>query len=82
MPPLATFLIATLGWRQASFVLGAVAAVVGAGMALLIENDPHHRGLGPDGDPVQSPATSARPPERRSARPSGAERFRSLSLAC
>jgi MFS transporter, OFA family, oxalate/formate antiporter len=82
MPPLAAFLIATLGWRQAYFVLGAVAAVVGAGMALLIENDPHHRGLGPDGDPVQSPATLARPPGASLREAVRTERFRSLYLAC
>src|SRR6202163_4028234 len=60
MPPLASFLIATLGWRNAYLVLGALAAIVGAGMALMIENDPGARGLGPDGDPVDG-APSARP---------------------
>src|SRR5262249_42899736 len=30
---------------------GAAAAVVGAGMALFVEDDPGARGLGPDGDP-------------------------------
>ncbi len=53
MPPLASFLIAALGWRHAYLVLGGLAAVIGVGMALLIENDPRERGLGPDGDPVQ-----------------------------
>ena len=50
VPPLAALLIAHLGWRSAYLVLGVFAAVVGAGMALLIENDPRDRGLRPDGD--------------------------------
>jgi predicted MFS family arabinose efflux permease len=45
--------------------LGAVAVVVGAGMALLIEDDPHARGIGPDGnaplgaDPPRAAGTAA-----------------------
>jgi MFS family permease len=50
MPPLASFLIASLGWRSAYLALGALALVLGGGMALLIENDPQRRGLHPDGD--------------------------------
>ena len=41
-----------------------LAAAIGGGLALLIENDPHDRGLGPDGDPPQSghqPSTRAGP---------------------
>jgi MFS transporter, OFA family, oxalate/formate antiporter len=59
MPPLASFFIAALGWRNAFLVLGLLAAVVGAGMALMIENDPRERGLGPDGDPLRSGASGA-----------------------
>jgi predicted MFS family arabinose efflux permease len=51
MPPVASFLIGMLGWRGAYFVLGAIAIVIGAVLALLIENDPRDRGLAPDGDP-------------------------------
>ena len=58
MPPLASLLIETLGWRGAYLVLGGLAAAVGAGLALLIENDPCDRGLGPDGDPRPSGAPS------------------------
>jgi MFS family permease len=54
MPPLATLLIAALGWRDAYLALGALAAMLGGGAALLIENDPRARGLGPDGDPPRS----------------------------
>jgi MFS family permease len=53
MPPLASFCIGALGWRRAYLVLGLVAAVVGVGAALLIENDPRDRGLVPDGEAVQ-----------------------------
>ena len=52
MPPAATWLIATYGWRAAYMVLGAFVLIVGASAALLIENDPHRRGIGPDGDPI------------------------------
>ncbi len=58
MPPLATFLIASFGWRDAYLVLGIVAAVIGGGLSLLIENDPRDRNLGPDGDPPQPGAPS------------------------
>ncbi|NTY35540.1 MFS transporter [Burkholderia diffusa] len=50
MPPLASALIAHVGWRGAYFTLAALAVVLGAGMSLLIENDPRGRGLLPDGD--------------------------------
>jgi MFS transporter, OFA family, oxalate/formate antiporter len=82
MPPLASLLIAALGWREAYLVLGAVAAVVGAGMALLIVDDPRDRGFAPDGDvPRAAP---------RSPQPSGASireavrswRFAALYAAC
>src|SRR5204863_9290673 len=41
-------------WRDAYLALGALAVVLGGGAALLIENDPRERGLGPDGDPPRS----------------------------
>ncbi|MBN3772507.1 MFS transporter [Burkholderia sp. Se-20378] len=50
MPPLASTLIAHAGWRVAYFTLAVIAVVIGAGMALLIENDPRGRGLLPDGE--------------------------------
>lgn len=51
MPPLAALLIEGVGWRQSYLVLGALAAVIGIGMALLLVNEPAERGLGVDGDP-------------------------------
>jgi MFS family permease len=50
MPPLASMLIGQFGWRTAYLLLGLATAVAGAALALLIENDPRDRGLGPDGD--------------------------------
>jgi MFS family permease len=56
MPPLAAWFIRELGWRHAYLVLGALASVIGVGVALLIEDDPRDRGLGPDGDALESGA--------------------------
>ena len=58
-PPLAAFLIANLGWRHAYLTLGIVAAAIGGGMALLIENNPHSHGLNPDNAPNESVSASA-----------------------
>jgi OFA family oxalate/formate antiporter-like MFS transporter len=60
MPPLAAFLIEAQGWRNAYLILGLLAAIIGGGMALLIENDPRDRGLGPDGDPLCLGASSTK----------------------
>src|SRR4030081_4056883 len=40
MPPLASLFIETLGWRGAYLALGALAAVAGGGVALLLGKDP------------------------------------------
>jgi len=61
MPPLAAWLIATVGWRQTYLALGLLAVVAGAGLALLIEDDPGGRGLQPDGDAPQAGAGAADP---------------------
>jgi len=50
MPPVAAFLISAFGWRETYLIFGVFAAVVGGGLAFLIEDDPRGRGLGPDGD--------------------------------
>jgi MFS family permease len=50
MPPLAAIFINALGWREAYLALGGLAAVLGGGAALLIENDPHDYGLDLHGD--------------------------------
>ena len=82
MPPLASWLIASLGWRSAYLVLGGGVAVLGITMALLIENDPRDRGLAPDGVALD-PAAGRAPPQgvpRRDAIRSRA--FVQLYLAC
>jgi MFS family permease len=58
MPPFASLCIEALGWRNAYFMLGGLAAVIGGGMAFLIEDDPRRRGLGPDGTFAQSTVLS------------------------
>jgi MFS transporter, OFA family, oxalate/formate antiporter len=60
MPLLASVLIDAIGWRSAYLVLGALTAIVGAGVSLLIDSDPRDRGLTPDGlAGDQSPAAAA-----------------------
>ncbi|WP_321807845.1 MFS transporter [Burkholderia sp. BCC1993] len=61
MPPLASALIAHVGWRGAYFTLAALAVAIGAGMSLLIENDPRGRGLMPDGEAVHPAAGGGLP---------------------
>jgi OFA family oxalate/formate antiporter-like MFS transporter len=82
MPPFASLLIDALGWRNAYLVLGALAAVVGGGMALMIENDPRDRGLGPDGDALQSGAQSAPPAGASVSEAIRSPRFAVLYAAC
>ena len=82
MPPLASFLIGTLGWRGAYLALGALAAAVGGGLALLIENDPRDRGLGPDGDPTPADAQPARPEGASVSQAIRSSRFISLYAGC
>ncbi|TSD60613.1 MFS transporter [Variovorax sp. KBS0712] len=82
MPPLASWFIDTLGWRDAYLALGVLAAVVGVGMALLVENDPRAHGLGPDGDPPQAQASTALPPGASVREAVGSGRFAGLYAAC
>src|SRR3546814_4158218 len=56
MPPLVSYLIGALGWRETYLILGGLVAVVGIGMSLLIEDDPRIRGLAPDGEIQQAGA--------------------------
>lgn len=58
MPPLATGLIAGLGWRGAYLGLAALAVVLGAVAVAMIEDDPARRGLQPDGRPRAAAAAS------------------------
>lgn len=49
MPLLASWVISNLGWRAAYLTLGVLASVIGVGVSLLIVNNPHDKGVGPDG---------------------------------
>jgi len=82
MPPLASILISAFGWRGAYLVLGAFAATVGAGMALLIEDDPRCRGLAPDGDPLAPDAGAAKPAGASFGEAVRSRAFVSLYAAC
>jgi MFS family permease len=82
LPPLATWLIAQLGWRDAYLVLGVLAIVPGAAAAWFMEGDPASRGLQPDG---QRPAVVSQSglAEGLSAREAVRTRpFRGLYIAC
>jgi MFS family permease len=82
MPPLASVLVGTLGWRHAYLVLGVGAGVVGVGMALLIENDPRDRGLAPDGDLLQAGSHAGVPPGFSVGDAIRSRRFAGLYAAC
>ena len=82
MPPMASFCIGAVGWRHAYLVLGLVAAVVGVGAALLIENDPRGRGLAPDGEALQSGAAAELPAGFSVREAMKSRRFISLYAAC
>jgi len=82
MPPLASYWVAALGWRHAYLALGVLAAVVGVGMSLLIENDPRDRGLAPDGE-VLHPGDRGAPAVGFSVREAvRSRRFAGLYAAC
>ena len=82
MPPLASLLVATVGWRHAYLALGVFAAVVGVGMALLIENDPRDRGLAPDGDVLHSDSPQGPPAGFTVREAVRSRRFFGLYAAC
>jgi MFS family permease len=82
MPPLAALLIAEAGWRDAYLILGCLAAIIGAGMAMLIENDPRDRGLNPDGDAVRMDVRPASPTGFSVRQAITSRRFAGLYAAC
>ncbi|MES2936786.1 MAG: MFS transporter [Pseudomonadota bacterium] len=82
MPPLAAALIVALGWRHAYLVLGVLAALLGAGMSLLIRNDPRERGLAPDGGPAQAVHAAAVPAGMSIREAVRSRRFIGLYLGC
>ena len=82
MPPVASLLIEAVGWREAYLVLGIFAAIVGGGLAFLIENDPQDRGLYPDGDPLPAGAPSAQLLTASLGEAMRSRRFVGLCAAC
>jgi MFS transporter, OFA family, oxalate/formate antiporter len=86
VPPLTALVIADLGWRGAYLALGVFAIVIGIGAALLLENDPRHRGLHPDGDsksePPQPDSTSIAAGGMTIAEAVRSKRFLGLYAAC
>jgi len=83
VPPIASFLIATAGWRETCLILGGFAVIIGGGMALLIENDPGQRGLAPDGEVAQADIASAKQTSGTSIREAvRSRRFLALYAAC
>ena len=82
MPAVASLLIADLGWREAYLVIAGIAVVVGVGMALLIQNDPRDRGLGPDGNALLAGDPSGRPLGTSVIEAIRSRRFVGLYAAC
>lgn len=58
MPPLATWLIASLQWRGAYLVLGILVIGFGVAAAFVMEDDPAARKQHPDGEPAETAAPS------------------------
>jgi MFS family permease len=82
MPPVAALLIQALGWRGAYFALGGFAALVGGGMALLIETDPRAHGLAPEGVPLHAVARAQPPAGASVGEAVRSRRFLGLYAAC
>ncbi len=82
MPPLASHLIESVGWREAYVVLGILAVVIGVGMSLFIANDPSTRGVGPDGDALQANASSRLPSGTSLSAAIRTPQFVALYVAC
>lgn len=71
--PLAAYLLSSYGWRNCMLILGVMAWVIMAGMALLMKKEPGEMGLFPDGSQPKDPETS---PVRRT----DGDRTRNLSF--
>jgi MFS family permease len=82
MPPVVALLVGALGWRETYLVMGIFAVVVGAGMALLIEDDPTRRRVGPDGDPLPAGAQPSAASGASIAKAIRSRRFIGLYAAC
>lgn len=82
MPPLAAVLIESFGWRGAYFTLGGLAVLIGVGMSLLLVHQPQDRGVGPDGDPMQTVSHTGPPAGFAVVEAVRSPRFIGLYIAC
>jgi MFS family permease len=82
MPPLATLLIHTLGWRGAYLSLGILAAALGVSMGLLIEDDPRKHNLAPEGETLSAGAKDSPRSGHGIAEALKSRAFIALYLAC
>lgn len=83
LPPLATWLIGTVGWRGAYVILGIVTLLVGPAAALLLAHSPQRRGLLPDGDapPIAAaPASGVPSPDHQAEVVATTDTQRDLTL--
>jgi MFS family permease len=82
MPPLASQLIRSFGWREAYLALGVIAAIAGASMSLLIVDDPREHGIGSDGDSLDTNATVTTQPGASVKEAIRTPQFMGLYAAC
>ena len=84
LPPLAAAVVADMGWRAAYLALAIIMLVAGVVAALLLDDQPELRGVGPDGLPPQ-PSTAASAASARSFTFAAAIRSRpfwTIYIAC
>ena len=82
MPPFASHLIESVGWREAYVVLATLAVTLGVGMSLFIANDPAARNLAPDGNAVAANAFASAPSGTSLRDAVRTRQFFSLYAAC
>jgi MFS transporter, OFA family, oxalate/formate antiporter len=61
LPPIAQFLVSSVGWRWAYVIFGSAILVTLNALAPLMKRDPESLGLTPDGDPTEPPESAALP---------------------
>jgi len=78
MAPVALYLLNTIGWRGAYLLFAAICLLlVLPAILVLVRQRPEDMGLGPDGDPLDSPADPAAAPPRNGPR-AARERWQAL----
>lgn len=64
LPPIAQFLVSSVGWRWAYVIFGSAILVALNALAPLMKRDPEGLGLRPDGDPASPAGSAGLPPGR------------------